>query len=313
MFSASLQLGLVAARHVLNQITFGLEVISQEQRQIGFVLDDEDARRGRSAWTDDLLARLVHHDFPSGVSFDVRSLAAARPVGRQVRTGHEIEHRFGNVGGVVADPLDILGAEQKMGAEGDVARILHHMGQEIAEDRIFEGVEIGVPLPDVERPLDVALGVGVEHVLHQFEREVVHVLDADDRARNAGFDADLDRALGDVLGEIADPLEIAGDANGADDLAQVDRHRLAARDRQDRLLLDLALQHVESRIGRDDLMGERRVGGGERIHGVDHHFLGDAAHLGDSTLEQVEILVVGSDGMLIHHGGASLQPKRPVT
>ena len=82
---------------------------------------------------------------------------------------------------------------------------------------------------------------------------------------------------------------------------------------QDRLLLHLALQRIEPGIGCDHLMGERCVGGRERIHGVDSHFLGDAAHLGDSTLEQVEILVVGSDSMLIHHGGPSLQPKRPVT
>ena len=128
------------------------------------------------------------------------------------------------------------------------------------------------------------------------------MLEADDGARDARLDADLDRALGDVLGEIADPLEIACDANGADDLAQVDRHRLPARDRQDRLLLDFALQEVEPRIGADDLMGERGVGGGERIHRVDHHLLGEAAHLRDAPLEQIEILVVGSDGVLVHHG-----------
>ena len=58
------QLGLVAARHVLDDVAFGLEVIAQEQRQIGFVLDDENARRGRGPGTDDLLARLVHHDSP---------------------------------------------------------------------------------------------------------------------------------------------------------------------------------------------------------------------------------------------------------
>ena len=81
MFSASLQLGLVAARHVLNQIAFGLEVISQEQRQIGFVLDDENARRGRSAWTDDLLARLVHHDSPPA---SASMSDACRPWGRSV-------------------------------------------------------------------------------------------------------------------------------------------------------------------------------------------------------------------------------------
>ena len=180
-----------------------------------------------------------------------------------------------------------------MGAERDVARILHHVGQEIAEHRVFEGVEIDVALPDLARALGVALGVGVEHVLHQFGRDLVHVLEADDGARNPRLGADLDRALGDVLGEVADPLEIAGDADGADQLAQIDRHRLAPRDGHHREILDLALQRVEARIGRDDLMGEDRVRVGERVHGVDHHFLGDAAHFGDAALERVELPVVG--------------------
>ncbi len=136
-------------------------------------------------------------------------------------------------------------------------------------------------------------------------RELVHVLDADDGAGNSGFDANLERALGNVLGQVTHPLEIAGDSNGADDFPQVDRDRLAAGDRQDRLLLDLALKQVEARVRRYDVMGERCVGGGERIHGVDHHFLGEAAHLGDPPLKQVEVLVVGSDGMLVHHGVAS--------
>ena len=176
------QLGLVAALHVLDHIAFRLEIVAEQQRQIRFVLDDQNARRGRGPGTDDVLARLVHLDRPSRVGLDVRPLPAVRPLGRQVRTGHQIEHGFGDVGRVIADPLDVLRAEQKMGAEGDVARILHHMRQKIAEHRVFQRVEIDVPLPDVERPLDVALGVGVEHVLHELGREVVHVLDADDGA-----------------------------------------------------------------------------------------------------------------------------------
>ena len=174
-------------------------------------------------------------------------------------------------------------------------------------------VEIDVALPDVERPLDVALGVGVEHVLHQFGGEIVHVLDADNGPRHPRFDADLDRAPGDVLGQIPHPLEVARDPNGADDLAQVVRHRLPARDRHRRLLLDLALKHVEPRIGLHHLLGKRGVAGGKRVHRLDHHFLSQAAHLGDPPLEQVEVLVVGSDSMLIRHGRCLPQPKRPVT
>ena len=152
----------------------------------------------------------------------------------------------------------------------------------------------------VPRALGVALGVGVEHVLHQLGGDVVHVAQADDRARHPRFDADLQRPFGDVLGQVADPLEVAGDPDRADDLAQIDRHRLAPGDGENRLLLDLALQRVEARVGGDDLVGQRHVGLAQRVHRVDHHLLGDAAHFGDPPLEGVEILVVRSDGVIDH-------------
>ena len=41
---------------------------------------------------------------------------------------------------MIADPLDIFRAEQQMRAKRNVARVLHHVGQEIAEDRILERV-----------------------------------------------------------------------------------------------------------------------------------------------------------------------------
>ena len=77
------------------------------------------------------------------------------------------------------------------------------------------------------------------------EHQLGHVLDAADQLRRLEIAVERDHALGDVLGEVADALEIVADAHGADDLAQVDRHRLAARDGQDRLFLDLALQRVD--------------------------------------------------------------------
>ena len=112
------------------------------------------------------------------------------------------------------------------------------------------------------------------------------------------FDADLHRALGDILGEIADPFEVAGDADGADQFAQVDRHRLAAHDGHHRHVLDFALQRVEAQIGRDDLVREHGVGVGQRVHRVDDHFFRDAAHFGDPALDRVEFPVVGLDGMV---------------
>src|SRR5271165_304316 len=82
-----------------------------------------------------------------------------------------------------------------MRAESDIARVLHHVRQQITEDRVFQGVKVGVPLPHLARPLDVALGIGVEHVLHEFSCHFVHVLDVDDGAGNARFDAILTERL----------------------------------------------------------------------------------------------------------------------
>ena len=55
---------------------------------------------------------------------------------------NEVVDVLGDVGGVIADPLDVLGAEQQMRADADVARILHHVGQQLAEQRIVHRVDL---------------------------------------------------------------------------------------------------------------------------------------------------------------------------
>ncbi len=61
-------------------------------------------------------------------------------------------------------------------------------------------------------------------------------------------------ALADILGEIADTFQIGGDAQRADDLAQIDRHRLARGDGQHGALFDRALQLVDLGVGGDDAL-----------------------------------------------------------
>ena len=88
------------------------------------------------------------------------------------------------------------------------------------------------------------------------------------------------------------------DAQRADDLAQVDRHRLAPRDGEDRALLDLALQRVDRRIERDDALGEPAVAPGERIDRLGDLLLGEAAHLGDHAGEVLQVDVEGFRGVM---------------
>ena len=80
------QLGLVAALDALDDIAFGLEIIGEQQREIGFVLDDENARRRNRACAAGLPARLDSCVAPRGLDVDVGLLPAARTF-RQASAG----------------------------------------------------------------------------------------------------------------------------------------------------------------------------------------------------------------------------------
>ena len=92
----------------------------------------------------------------------------------------------------------------------------------------------------------------------------------------------------------------------ADDLAQIDRHRLAARDGQDRLLLDLALQRVDGRIVGDHALGEIGVALDQAPAMASAICRsGKAAHLGDLAGEILQIDVEGLGGVV--HSGRSIR------
>ncbi len=158
------QFGLVAALDALDGEALRLEIVGEQQAQRVLVLDDEDARRGagRRAFARRLTAVMAPRSSAGCASARRASL---RPLHRQRLAGDEIDHRLGDVGGMVADALDVLGAEQQVRAEGDVARILHHEGEEVAEHASPRARRARRRASTRRAPLGVALGVGVEHVL----------------------------------------------------------------------------------------------------------------------------------------------------
>ena len=91
------------------------------------------------------------------------------------------------------------------------------------------------------------------------------------------------------------------DAQRAHDLAQVDRHRLAARDGENRTLLDLALERIDGRIERDDALGKPAVALGERIDRVGDLLFGKPAHLGHHAGQVLQIDVEGFRGVMFSH------------
>ena len=103
-----------------------------------------------------------------------------------------------------------------------------------------------------------------------------------------------------------------GDADRCDHRAQIDRQRLAAGDREDRLLLDLLLQAVETRIERDDLIGHGWRLPHQSLDGARRHRFGEAAQLGDAAAQRVEIGVESANDVIRHHGLRIMpSPKNP--
>jgi hypothetical protein len=77
-------------------------------------------------------------------------------------------------------------------------------------------------------------------------------------------------------------------------------HRLAPRDGDDRLLLDLALQRVDAVVGGDDRLRERDVALHDRLDGLPDLRLVETAHLADLEREGLQIGVECPSGMFDH-------------
>src|SRR5687768_4172472 len=80
-----------------------------------------------------------------------RGHVALRALVEHLLTFDHVEHGFRDIGGMIADPLDVLGAEHQMDAERNIARVFHHIGQQFAEQRSADGVDFLVALPDYHR------------------------------------------------------------------------------------------------------------------------------------------------------------------
>ena len=115
--------------------------------------------------------------------------------------------------------------------------------------------------------------------------------------------ADRADPLGDVLGEVADALEVAGHADRADHGAQILRHRLALGDQRDRAVVELALARVHDGVVRDDALRQRIVGDQQRADCRADHRAGKIAHVADQLLDVIEIFVERGDGMFAHGSG----------
>jgi hypothetical protein len=127
------------------------------------------------------------------------------------------------------------------------------------------------------------------------------MLDAADQLRRVKLAVERQHALADVLGEVADALEVVGDPQRAHDLPQIDRHGLPAGDGQHGLFLDFLLQRIDAGIGGDGPLREVGIAVGERVDRIRDLLLGKAAHFSNHAGELLQVDVEGLGGVFGHY------------
>jgi hypothetical protein len=150
------------------------------------------------------------------------------------------------------------------------------------------------------------LTVGIEHQLHLLEHQIGHMLDTADKLRRRKLAVERNHALGDVLGQVADAFKIIRKTQGADNFAQIDRHRLAARDGEHRLFFDFALQCIDVRVPRGYALRQRGIALRQGIDRLRDLFLGKTAHLGNHACEILQVRVERLHGVVGHRVHLSL-------
>jgi predicted Rdx family selenoprotein len=179
-------------------------------------------------------------------------------------THHEDDH-LGDVGGVIAEPLELLGDEHQAGGAPDVARVFHHQAQELIEELVIERIEEVVLFDDGLGLGRIAVDERVERLAQLLLAEQRELGQIVHRPQRRGL-VQVERALGDVDREISDALEVDDDLQRGGDEAQIARGGLAQREQAAARFVDRDLEAVDLAIGGHHLVGELGVPLGERAH-----------------------------------------------
>ncbi len=176
--------------------------------------------------------------------------------------------------------------------------ILDHEGQQLPEDLLVEGVDLGVHPADPVGQFAFLPDQGVEALADHLPGDLGHP-----RQIDVGLDLrhliEQENLLGDVDGHVADPLQVAVDLDGRRDEAQIPGGGLPQGQEADALLLDLHVELVDLGIALDDLPGQFRVSLQERGGHVLDGLFRQGAQVEEVLLDVLELPFVVRAGMRV--------------
>ena len=200
----------------------------------------------------------------------------------------EVNDIFGDVGGVVADALEVFGDEDQFERGKDDAGIAHHVGEQFTENLVAVAVHLVVSGEDTLGEINVAADDGVKGVADHFFGKLAHARQID-VGLHARVAQDALGALSDVDGLIADALEIVVDARDGQHEAKIDGHELVQREKLNDAVVDFHLEFVDGVFFIEDALGELFIGFQNSVNGLANGTFREAAHPEQALLQFVQV------------------------
>ena len=129
------------------------------------------------------------------------------------------------------------------------------------------------------------------------------------------FTIDGDDPLADILGKIADALDLIRNAQDADNLPKVASDRLPPCNGLNRPFLNVALHGIDRRVGGDDPLCKTAVARRQCLDRFGNLPLGQPTHLGDCPREFLQVRVEDFGGVsgMNHCGGTNASRRGHMT
>ena len=197
---------------------------------------------------------------------------------------------FRDVGGVVADALEVAGDDEGVEGLGGEFGALLDEGAERVEGGVVHLVDLIVHFEDRAGEIGVGFDEGLEGFAHHGGGERGKLGDVDGEI-DIGEGSHLTDADGDVDGLVSDTLEVGVDADDGEDEAQVDGHGLLHGEEVESHLVDLAFEAIDGGLGAEDEFADGEVAGAVGLDGTLDGLLDHTCHDEEFFLEVVETLM----------------------
>ena len=198
-----------------------------------------------------------------------------------------VENILGDVGGVVRQAFEIARDAEEQHDGIEVLEVGADDLFELVDEFCVKQVDLVVGDQDLPRHHGILADQRVQRLLDDGPRAVGHHGDVD-RHRHWVLVEQLEGALGDIGGEVADSLQFAVDLDHGSNEAQVTGHRLVEREELEALLLDVDLVLVDQDVGGNHAPSLRRVALIDGLEGKAEVLLHECPETKDFAFETVQ-------------------------